>query len=126
MVDRPDCVPVMLQAVLRRGGAVTKAEIARNIIQRDVLQCAAVQKTSYRSPTWTTIERDDVFENIESLSSRDPVPSNLRYDIPNRAGEPCELYGVSHDQVPLHFDHFLPRAKGGDDAPSNLQVYAKT
>ena len=157
--------PVMLQAVLRRGGTATKAEIAEDIIKRDVLQHEHYRRNVIdKQPGWR-LERDGALvkdggtyrlappfdqlresdrlaliteceKRIEDFLERvgdkfnnrndDPVPGGLRYEILKRAGGRCELCGVSHDEVPLDVDHIVPRAKGGDNDPSNLQVLCRT
>ncbi len=50
--------PVMLQAILKRGGAATKAEIAEDIIRRDVLQQEHYRRNIIdQQPGWR-LERD--------------------------------------------------------------------
>lgn len=56
----------------------------------------------------------------------DNLPTGLRYEILRRAGGRCELCGVSHEEVPLQVDHIIPRALGGSNDPSNLQVLCRT
>ena len=64
----------------------------------------------------------DKFKNCNG----DPVPGSLRFDVLKRAGGRCELCGVSHDEVALDVDHIVPRAKGGSNDRSNLQVLCRT
>jgi diadenosine tetraphosphate (Ap4A) HIT family hydrolase len=56
----------------------------------------------------------------------DNLPAGLRYEILKRAGGRCELCGVSHEEVPLQVDHIIPRALGGSNDASNLQVLCRT
>ena len=56
----------------------------------------------------------------------DAVTGSNRYDALKRAGGRCELCGVSHEARPLHVDHIRPRAKGGSNELSNLQVLCET
>jgi hypothetical protein len=50
-----------------------------------------------------------------------PVPGNIRYDILARDRK-CKLCGRGPDDAILHVDHIVPRARGGSNDPSNLQV----
>lgn len=56
----------------------------------------------------------------------DNLPAGLRYEILKSAGGRCELCGVSHEEVPLQVDHIIPRALGGSNDASNLQVLCRT
>ncbi len=157
--------PVMLQAVLRRGGSATKEEIAADIVSRDVLQHEHYRRNivdqmpgkrlvrdgallkegdTYRlAPPFASIKESErlaliaecerqIEDFIEKYGDRfknrngDPVPGSLRYEVLKRAGGRCELCGVSHDEVALDVDHIVPRAKGGANDWSNLQVLCRT
>lgn len=157
--------PVMLQAVLRRGGAATRAEIAEDIIQRDVLQHEHYKRKiidrqpgqrlerdgalvkdgeTYRlAPPFSGLRKSERIELIAECEKRiedfldrvgdrfnnrndGAVPGSLRYEVLKRAGGRCELCGVSHDEVQLDVDHIQPRAKGGSNDISNLQVLCRT
>ncbi len=157
--------PVMLQAVLRRGGSATKEEIAADIVSRDVLQHEHYRRNivdqmpgkrlvrdgallkegdTYRlAPPFASIKESErlaliaecerqIEDFIEKYGDRfknrngDPVPGSLRYEVLKRAGGRCELCGVSHEEIALDVDHIVPRAKGGGNDRSNLQVLCRT
>ncbi len=50
-----------------------------------------------------------------------PVPGNVRYDVLARDRK-CKLCGRGPSDAILQVDHIIPRAKGGSNDPSNLQV----
>ena len=54
------------------------------------------------------------------------VPGSIRYEVLKRAKYRCELCGAHEDQIALHVDHIIPRAKGGSDDLSNLQALCMT
>ncbi|MGI3184316.1 HIT domain-containing protein [Nioella aestuarii] len=54
------------------------------------------------------------------------VPGSMRYEVLKRAKYRCELCGAHEDQIALHVDHIIPRAKGGSDDLSNLQALCMT
>ena len=56
----------------------------------------------------------------------EPLPTGVRYEVLRRAGGRCELCGVSHEEVPLDVDHILPRASGGSNDISNLQILCRS
>jgi diadenosine tetraphosphate (Ap4A) HIT family hydrolase/5-methylcytosine-specific restriction endonuclease McrA len=157
--------PVMLQAVLKRGGVATKEEIAADIVNRDVLQHEHYRRNIVDQMPGKRLVRDgalvkngDVYSlaapftslrpserleliaecerQIENFISKygdrfkgrndDPIPGSLRFEVLKRAGGRCELCGTSHEEVPLDVDHIIPRAKGGNNDWSNLQVLCRT
>lgn len=54
------------------------------------------------------------------------VPGSVRYEVLKRAKYRCELCGAHENQIALHVDHILPRAKGGSDDISNFQALCMT
>lgn len=50
------------------------------------------------------------------------ISGTVRYEILKQARFRCELCGVSAEERALEVDHILPRNKGGDDDPANLQA----
>ncbi len=54
------------------------------------------------------------------------VPGSVRYEVLKRAKYRCELCGAHEDQIALHIDHIIPRAKGGSDDISNFQALCLT
>lgn len=54
------------------------------------------------------------------------VPGSIRYEVLKRAKRRCELCGAYEDQIALHVDHIVPRAKGGSDEISNFQALCMT
>lgn len=54
------------------------------------------------------------------------VPGSVRYQVLKRAKYRCELCGAHEDQIALHVDHIIPRAKGGSDDISNFQALCLT
>ncbi|MBF9058172.1 HIT domain-containing protein [Rhodobacterales bacterium HKCCSP123] len=54
------------------------------------------------------------------------VPGSTRYEVLKRAKYRCELCGAHEDQIALHIDHIVPRARGGSDDLSNLQALCMT
>ncbi len=54
------------------------------------------------------------------------VPGSVRYEVLKRAKYRCELCGAHEDQIALHVDHIIPRAKGGSDDISNFQALCMT
>lgn len=54
------------------------------------------------------------------------VPGSVRYEVLKRAKYRCELCGAHEDQIALHVDHIVPRAKGGSDDISNFQALCLT
>lgn len=54
------------------------------------------------------------------------VPGSVRYEVLKRAKYRCELCGAHEDQIALHVDHIIPRAKGGSDDISNFQALCLT
>lgn len=54
------------------------------------------------------------------------VPGSVRYQVLKRAKYRCELCGAHEDQIALHVDHIVPRAKGGSDDISNFQALCLT
>jgi len=50
--------PVMLQAVLKRGGVATKAEIAADIVSRDVLQHEHYRRNFIDKQPGSRLQRD--------------------------------------------------------------------
>jgi len=58
-------------------------------------------------------------------SNIDPVPGSIRYEILRKAGNRCELCGVSSKVTQIDVDHIKPRAKGGSNDISNLQALCR-
>lgn len=54
------------------------------------------------------------------------VAGSTRYEVLKRAKRRCELCGAHEDQIALHIDHIVPRAKGGPDHLSNFQALCMT
>ncbi len=54
--------PVMLQAILRRGGAATKDEIASEIMSRDVLQIEHYRRNIVHQTPGKRLVRDGIIE----------------------------------------------------------------
>lgn len=54
------------------------------------------------------------------------VSGSTRYEVLKRAKRRCELCGAHEDQIALHIDHIIPRAKGGSDHLSNFQALCMT
>jgi len=54
------------------------------------------------------------------------VPGSIRYEVLKRAKYRCELCGAHENQIALHVDHIVPRAKGGSDDISNFQTLCMT
>jgi len=50
-----------------------------------------------------------------------PVPGNIRYEVLSRDRK-CQLCGRGPEDAILQVDHIVPRAHGGSNDPSNLQV----
>ena len=50
------------------------------------------------------------------------VSGTLRYEVLKLARFRCELCGVSADARALEVDHIVPRSRGGNDDPDNLQA----
>jgi hypothetical protein len=51
---------------------------------------------------------------------REPLSLRLRFEIFKRDGFQCVYCGATPVQSPLHVDHVIPVAEGGDNKPSNL------
>ena len=50
------------------------------------------------------------------------LSGSLRYEVLKRAGFRCELCGISADERAIEVDHIVPRKRGGEDDPTNLQA----
>ncbi|KTS08377.1 hypothetical protein SB2_00540 [Methylobacterium radiotolerans] len=157
--------PVMLQAMLRRGGSATKNEIAGEIMSRDELQIEHYRRNIVHQMPGRRLVRDGIVEQHEdryrlkppfdilsewqrleliavcerrieehraaygdlfAKRTVDAVNGSVRYEALKRAGGRCELCGASHEARPLHVDHVVPRARGGSNELSNLQVLCET
>ncbi len=55
-------------------------------------------------------------------AGREYVPGSIRYQVLKRAKLRCELCGAHEDQMALHVDHIVPKARGGSDELSNFQA----
>lgn len=54
------------------------------------------------------------------------VSGSTRYEVLKRAKRRCELCGGHEDQIALHIDHIVTRAKGGPDHISTFQALSMT
>lgn len=50
------------------------------------------------------------------------ISGTIRYEVLKQARFRCELCGVSADVRALEVDHIVPRSRGGNDDPDNLQA----
>jgi ATP adenylyltransferase len=50
------------------------------------------------------------------------VPGTIRYEVLKRAKFRCELCGIPADERALEVDHIIPRSRGGENDPTNLQA----
>lgn len=59
-------------------------------------------------------------------AGREYLPGSIRYQVLKRAKYRCELCGAHEDQIALHVDHIIPKARGGSDDLSNFQALCMT
>lgn len=65
-------------------------------------------------------------KNLRNLKNcRRHISKGMRFDVMKRDNYKCKLCGASpatDPKVTLHIDHIIPRSKGGETTPKNLQT----
>lgn len=67
-------------------------------------------------------EHRAAYGDLSAKRTVDAVSGSIRYEALKRIGARCDLRGASHEARRPHVNHGAPRAKGGSNELSNLQV----
>lgn len=60
-----------------------------------------------------------------NTNAREYIPGKSRFEVLKRAGNRCELCGISNQERQLDVDHIRPVSKGGSNDESNFQVLCR-
>lgn len=60
-----------------------------------------------------------------NTNAREYIPGRSRFEVLKRAGNRCELCGISSQERQLDVDHIRPVSKGGSNDESNFQVLCR-
>lgn len=154
--------PVMLLAMLNKGGSASKEDIAKEFILADAGMQKSYEQKVYQMPGKRLIDAGLVeregnsyklshlfngltnaqVEEIKTIlssriddylgitdpfnnNSREYIPGGSRFAVLKRAGNRCELCGISTQERQIDVDHIIPVSKGGSNDESNLQALCR-
>lgn len=122
------------------GGSKTDGFVPQSILRRWSPQWRKHAATLVRAGLWEPSEVDGevgwVFHDWAEYQEpsghtrgpfqTEPIKPALRQRILERDNFTCQQCGATHEDALLEIDHVHPRAKGGTNDPSNLQVLCQT
>jgi hypothetical protein len=119
-----DVTKNMVGRVLRSHGIVEKGGDGYYLIGYDDLEDEQVQYLielcEAKLDEYKTKRGKRIWQHRKASAGY--ISGTLRYEVLKQARFRCELCGVSADVRALEVDHIVPRSRGGNDAPDNLQA----